>query len=61
MGVAGRQVSGNGTRFVWYAGGATGPARVGVLGGEGVSDDGRWCCHTLLIAYGILGFGVDGL
>jgi hypothetical protein len=62
--VAERQVSGNGTRFVWYTRGVPGLAWVGVPGGEGVSVDGRWCSHILPIlpiAYGIRGFGVDGL
>ena len=53
VGVVERQVSGNGTRFVWYALGAPGIAWAGVPGGEWVSVDGRWCCHTLLITYGI--------
>jgi hypothetical protein len=56
-----RQVFGNGTRFVWDARGTPGLAWVGAPGGEGVSGDGRWCCHTLLIAYGIRGIGADGL
>jgi hypothetical protein len=34
VGVVERQVSGNGTRFVWYARGAPGMAWVGVPGGE---------------------------